>query len=87
MRVSHETIYKSLFIQSRGVLTKQLQTHLPSGRPVRRSVHNTVTGHSGDHRSKMPYQSHNCPPKLKTERSPDTGKATDSQSESHEKEE
>jgi len=44
MRVSHETIYKSLFIQSRGVLAKQLQKHLRSGRPIRRSVHNTVTG-------------------------------------------
>jgi len=44
MRVSHETIYKSLFIQSRGVLAKELQKHLRSQRPIRRSVHNTVTG-------------------------------------------
>ena len=44
MRVSHETIYKSLFIQSRGVLAKELQKHLRSGRPIRRSVHNTVAG-------------------------------------------
>jgi len=44
MQVSHETIYKSLFIQSRGVLAKELQKHLCSGRPIRRSVHNTVTG-------------------------------------------
>jgi len=44
MRVSHETIYKTLFIQSRGVLAKDLQQHLRSGRPIRRSVHNTVTG-------------------------------------------
>lgn len=44
MRVSHETIYKSLFIQSRGVLAKELQRHLRSRRPIRRSVHNTVTG-------------------------------------------
>ena len=44
MRVSHETIYKSLFIQSRGVLAKELQKHLRSRRPIRRSVHNTVTG-------------------------------------------
>lgn len=33
MRVSHETIYKSLFIQSRGGLAKELQKHLRSGRP------------------------------------------------------
>ncbi|WP_405585476.1 IS30 family transposase [Streptomyces sp. NBC_01190] len=44
MRVSHETIYKSLFIQARGVLAKELQKHLRSGRPTRRNVHNTVTG-------------------------------------------
>jgi IS30 family transposase len=44
VRVSHETIYKSLFVQSRGVLAKELQKHLRSGRPTRRNVHNTVTG-------------------------------------------
>jgi IS30 family transposase len=44
VRVSHETIYKSLFVQSRGVLAKQLQQHLRSGRPTRRNIHNTVTG-------------------------------------------
>ena len=44
VRVSHETIYKSLFVQSRGVLAKELQKHLRSGRPTRRNIHNTVTG-------------------------------------------
>ena len=44
MRVSHETIYKSLYIESRGVLARELRAHLRSGRPMRRSVHNTVTG-------------------------------------------
>jgi IS30 family transposase len=44
MRVSHETIYKSLFIQTRGVLAKELQKHLRSRRPTRRNIHNTVTG-------------------------------------------
>ena len=42
--VSHETIYKSLFVQARGVLAKALQRHLRSGRPTRRNIHNTVTG-------------------------------------------
>lgn len=36
MRVSHETIYKSLFIQARGVLKEQLSAHLRSGRALRR---------------------------------------------------
>ncbi len=44
MLVSHETIYQSLYVQSRGVLAKELQKHLRSGRPIRRSIHNTVTG-------------------------------------------
>jgi IS30 family transposase len=44
MRVSHETIYKSLFVQTRGVLAKELTKHLRSGRPTRRNIHNTVTG-------------------------------------------
>jgi IS30 family transposase len=37
MRISHETIYRSLFIQARGVLKKELQDHLRSRRVMRRS--------------------------------------------------
>lgn len=40
-RVSHETIYRSLFVQARGVLKKDLQAHLRSGRAIRRSRHAT----------------------------------------------
>lgn len=36
MNVSHETIYRSLFIQARGVLKKELQAHLRSPRVMRR---------------------------------------------------
>jgi IS30 family transposase len=39
MRVSHETIYRSLFIQTRGVLKKELMAHLRRGRMLRRSRH------------------------------------------------
>ena len=39
MRVSHETIYRSLFIQARGVLKKELLGHLRSKRRIRRSRH------------------------------------------------
>ena len=39
MRVSHETIYRSLFIQARGVLKKELVAHLRSKRRIRRSRH------------------------------------------------
>lgn len=37
MRVSHETIYRSLFIQARGVLKEQLLAQLRSGRKMRRA--------------------------------------------------
>ena len=37
MRVSAETIYRSLYVQARGVLRKELATHLRRGRSVRRA--------------------------------------------------
>ena len=39
--VSHETIYKSLFIQARGALKKELLQHLRRTRMMRRSRHHT----------------------------------------------
>ena len=44
MRVSHETIYRSLFIQARRVSKKELMDHLRSKRCMRRSRHATVSG-------------------------------------------
>jgi len=41
-RVSHETIYRSLFIQTRGVLKKELLMHLRATRAIRRSRHATM---------------------------------------------
>ena len=38
-QVSHETIYRSLYIQARGVLKKELLEHLRAKRTVRRSKH------------------------------------------------
>jgi len=46
LRVSHETIYRSLFIQARGVLKKELLDHLRSKRRMRRSRHASEHGHS-----------------------------------------
>ena len=46
LRVSHETIYRSLFIQARGVLKKELMDHLRSKRRMRRSRHFSEHGHS-----------------------------------------
>jgi len=46
MRVSHETIYRSLFVQARGVLKKELMDHLRSKWRMRRSHHFSEHGHS-----------------------------------------
>jgi IS30 family transposase len=40
-QVSHETIYKSLFVQTRGVLKKELIQYLRKPRAMRRSRHHT----------------------------------------------
>jgi len=40
-QVSHETIYRSLFIQARGALKKELLQHLRRKRVMRRSRHHT----------------------------------------------
>ena len=40
-QVSHETIYKTLFIQARGALKKELIKHLRRSRAMRRSRHHT----------------------------------------------
>jgi len=46
LRVSQETIYRSLFIQARGALKQELVRHLRSQRRIRRSRHCSVHGHS-----------------------------------------
>ena len=43
-QVSHETIYRSLFIQARGALKKELLRHLRKTRGMRRSRHKTLKG-------------------------------------------
>src|SRR4030095_8275795 len=51
-QVSHETIYRSLFVQARGVLKKELLSHLRSKRSMRRSrpvdPHGDKRGHIKD---------------------------------------
>lgn len=43
MQVSHETIYRSLFVQSRGVLKQALLRHLRRRKTMRRSKHASAT--------------------------------------------
>ena len=44
MRISHETIYKSLFVQARGVLRKELTSRLRTRRLMRRGKSSTTRG-------------------------------------------
>jgi IS30 family transposase len=44
MHVSHETIYRTLYVQARGALKKELLTHLRRRHPVRRSRRYSITG-------------------------------------------
>jgi IS30 family transposase len=44
MHISHETIYRSLFIQARGVLKKELQLHLRTRRKMRHAKASTTKG-------------------------------------------
>jgi IS30 family transposase len=48
-QVSHETIYRSLFVQARGVLKKELVQHLRSQRTMRHSRHGSGKGDGRGH--------------------------------------
>ena len=50
MRISHETIYQSLYVQSRGELRRQLSANLRSGRSRRRAQGRE------DHRGRIPVE-------------------------------
>ena len=53
MRVSHETIYVSLFVQSRGALRKELTRYLRSGHTTRRPRGHTVMNGQGQLRGTL----------------------------------
>ena len=47
MQISHETIYRSLFIQTRGVLKKELMAHLRTARQMRQAKGGTTKSGQG----------------------------------------
>ena len=74
MRVSHETIYRSLFIQARGVLKKELRTTCGrNGACAARDTQLSADSHAV--RSSMPSRSAKGLRKWKTERFLVIGKA------------
>jgi IS30 family transposase len=44
MRISHETIYRTLFVQARGALKRELLAHLRSRRMMRKGQHASTAG-------------------------------------------
>ena len=52
-QVSHETIYRSLYIQARGVLKKELLEHLRAKRTVRRSKHASLKRFGADQKRRI----------------------------------
>jgi len=44
MRISHETIYRTLFVQAKGALKRELLAHLRSGRMMRKSRRASTAG-------------------------------------------
>src|SRR6202042_2302899 len=76
MHVSHETIYRSLFIQARGVLKKELIQHLRAKRLIRRSRHSRAGGKSHGQIVDAISFSGKGLPRLKTALFPVIGRAT-----------
>ena len=60
MRVSHETIYLSLFVQSRGALRKELTRYLRSGHSTRRPRGYSVMNGQGQLRGDVEHSGATC---------------------------
>ena len=75
LRVSTETIYRSLFVQARGVLAKELTAHLRTGRTMRRSKKRAARGAAASIRDEG-ARSASVRPRSRTGPSPATGRAT-----------
>lgn len=64
MQISHETIYKSLYVQSRGVLKKELMSHLRSGHKMRHTKQHTTRGDRGTIRTVKGLSINHRPPEV-----------------------
>lgn len=71
-QVSHETIYRTLYIQSRGTLKQSLLAHLRRTRGIARATKRRKQLITGGSRTR--YRSVNVPPQSRIERSLATGR-------------
>ena len=78
MQVSHETIYQSLFVQSRGALRKELHSCLRSGRAMRRAKAYVNANHIGQGKLKNMVMISERPAEVMDRAVPATGKAISS---------
>jgi IS30 family transposase len=74
MRVSHETIYLSLYVQTRGALRKELSRYLRRGHTTRRPRGHSVANGQGQLRGTLHISQR--PAEAETERFQAIGKAT-----------
>lgn len=65
MQISHETIYKSLYVQARGVLKKELLKHLRYGHKMRHTRAHSTRGDRGTIRIVNGLSIHARPPEVK----------------------
>ena len=73
--MSHETIYLSLFVQTKGALRKELTRYLRSGHAQRRPLGHSVMNGQGQLTGTRQHLA-NGPPKPTTGPCPAIGKAT-----------
>ena len=74
MRISHEAIYQSLYIQGRGALKRELVACLRTGRALRKPRERSRNKPQGHVTAEVVLSQR--PAEARTERSPGTGKAT-----------
>jgi len=72
--VSHESIYRTLYVQARGALRKELTRYLRTGRVIRRPKGVRLPDGRGGRANTLHISQRQ--PRLPIERCPATGKAT-----------
>jgi IS30 family transposase len=64
MYLSHETIYRTLFVQARGALKRELLAHLRSRRLMRKGRYASTRGQPRGQRPRKPFSIRERPPEV-----------------------